>query len=55
MCKDIWLLAYEQSIENLAEEHNLSYEEAEELLLKKLDKDPAYLEGYHGELWSCWV
>ena len=55
MCKDLWLLAYEQSIEELAEEHDICYDEAEKLLLKKLDKDPGYLEGYHSDLWSCYA
>jgi len=55
MCKDLWLLAYEQCIENLAEENDLGYDEAEALLLHKLAKDPRYLDGYHADLWSCYA
>ena len=55
MSKEIWLLAYDQCIEEFAEEKDISYEEAEELLLKKLEKDPSYLDGYHADVWSCYA
>lgn len=47
MCKDIWLQWYEMAIEDLAEEHDICSDEAEEMLEKILDKDPNYLNGYY--------
>ena len=46
MCKEIWVQDYECAIEDLAEEHDVDYEESEKILTKLLDEDPSYLDGY---------
>lgn len=46
MCKEMWIQSFEAAVEDLAEEHDIEDEEAEELLKRILDKDPRYLDGY---------
>lgn len=46
MCKEVWIESYERAIEDLADEINCEFDEAEEILNKLLEKDPSYLDGY---------
>ncbi len=46
MSKDYWIHAYECAIEDLCEELDIGWDEAEEILQGYLEKDPKYLDGY---------
>lgn len=42
--KEYWINAYECAIENTAIEHDISWEEAEQIVEGILEKDPGYLD-----------
>jgi hypothetical protein len=44
--KEYYLMCYENAVEDLCEAHGIEFLEAEEMLLKILDEDPDYLDGY---------
>ena len=50
MCKELWIAAYEQEIEDLAEEHDLDTQEANKMLDNILEKDPHHLDDYMANL-----
>ncbi len=45
--KELWVLAYDCRIEELAEENDLDYDQAEKMLQSFLDEEPGYLDDYH--------
>lgn len=44
--KDYWIDCYERATHDLAEEHDISFEEAEKMLERYLEEDPSYLNNY---------
>lgn len=46
MCKEVWIQSYEKAAEDIAEELDIEYDEAERILKERLDKDCYYLDGY---------
>lgn len=46
MSKEYWIQGYEEAIEEIAEDKDISYDEAEVLLDDILEKDPRFLDGY---------
>lgn len=46
MCKEMWVANYEAEVENICEEFDLEYEEAELRLNAMLEDDPNYLNDY---------
>jgi hypothetical protein len=46
MCKEYWIQCYDTALEDLCDEHDIDYDEAEKLLEKLLDENPNYLDNY---------
>ena len=46
MCKEMWIRNYEIEIQNIAEEFDIEYDEAESKLEAILENDPSYLDDY---------
>lgn len=46
MCKEYFIQAYEQAIEDIVWDKDLGYEEAQVILEDILSRDPSYLDGY---------
>lgn len=44
--KDYWNHLFEVVIEHLCKEHDIEWNQGEEMLISMLDKDPHYLESY---------
>ena len=44
--KEYWLHCFEIAVEDLCKEHNIEWDQAEDMLINKLDKNPKYLDGY---------
>ena len=44
--KEIWLQWFEMAVEDIADEKDISLEDAEKILESILEKDPSYLDGY---------
>ena len=40
MCKEIWIQFYEAAIEELCEEKNIEWDEAEVIVQQMIDNDP---------------
>ncbi len=47
MNKERWIESYEEKIEEICEEYNIEYDEAEIRLQRRLTRDPGYLDEYH--------
>ena len=43
MSKELWIEAHERRIEQVAEELDIEYEEAEKIVWKRLQSDPSYV------------
>lgn len=46
MCKEVWIQAYENAVEDIAEELDIQMDAAEVILDIRLDDDSHYLDGY---------
>jgi len=46
MCKELWIANYEIEVENIANEFNIEFDEAEQKLNIILENDPGYLDDY---------
>lgn len=46
MCKEMWIANYECEVENIANECDIEYEEAELKLNAMLETNPRYLNDY---------
>lgn len=46
MSKEYWLMCYESAIQDIDDEKDTDYDDAEKILEMKLENDPYYLDGY---------
>lgn len=46
MCKDYFELCFDRAIEDIMDEKDVEEEEAESILLQRLEKSSDYLDGY---------